>query len=126
MQKEIVYTPEVLKPVGPYSQAVRAGNFLFCSGQLPLRPEDGSMPEGVEAQTRQALLSLKTLLQAGGATLESVVKTTVFLKDMNDFAAMNAVYAEYFTQHPPARSAVQAARLPKDVLVEIEAIAMVE
>ncbi|MDD4735490.1 MAG: RidA family protein [Kiritimatiellae bacterium] len=126
MKKEIVCTSGSPAPVGPYSQAVRVGDFLFCSGQIPLHPESGSIPEGVEAQTRQVLKNLEAVLKAGGSTPDGVVKTTVFLKDMNDFAAMNAVYAEMFAENPPARSAVQVGRLPKDVLVEIEAVALVQ
>ncbi len=123
MKKEIIRTPD--KPIlaGPYSQAVKAGGTLYCSGQLPLIPVTGAIPDGIEAQTRQVLANLKAVLDAGGADFGSVVKTTVFLKDMNDFPSMNAIYAEAFTEAPPARSTVQVARLPKDVLVEIEAIA---
>ena len=123
MQKEVVYTAGAPKPVGPYSQAVAAGGMIYCSGQIPLHPENGTIPEGIEAQTRQVLRNLDAVLKAGGSDLGGVVKTTVFLKDMNDFAAMNAVYAEFFPAQPPARSAIQAVRLPKDVLVEIEAVA---
>ena len=123
MQKEVVYTAGAPKPVGPYSQAVAAGGMIYCSGQIPLHPENGTIPVGIEAQTRQVLRNLDAVLKAGGSDLGGVVKTTVFLKDMNDFAAMNAVYAEFFPAQPPARSAIQAVRLPKDVLVEIEAVA---
>ena len=123
MQKEVVYTAGAPKPVGPYSQAVAAGGMIYCSGQIPLHPENGTIPEGIEAQTRQVLRNLDAVLKAGGSDLGGVVKTTVFLKDMNDFAAVNAVYAEFFPAQPPARSAIQAVRLPKDVLVEIEAVA---
>jgi len=123
MKKEIIQTANAPAPVGPYSQAVKAGNMLYCSGQIPLHPATGAIPEGIEAQTRQVLQNLKAVLTAGGADFASVVKTTVFLKDMNDFPAMNAIYAEAFTNAAPARSTVQVARLPKDVLVEIDAIA---
>jgi 2-iminobutanoate/2-iminopropanoate deaminase len=123
MKKETIRTSNAPAPVGPYSQAVKVGNTLYCSGQIPLNPADGSIPEGIEAQTRQVLKNLEAVLTAGGADFSTVVKTTVFLKDMNDFPAMNAVYAEAFTGAPPARSTVQVARLPKDVLVEIDAIA---
>jgi 2-iminobutanoate/2-iminopropanoate deaminase len=125
MKKEIIYTSDAPKPAGPYSQAVKAGNMLYCAGQIPLNPADGSIPDGIEAQTRQVLANLRAVLQAGGTDFENVVKTTVFLKDMNDFPAMNAIYAEAFGEtSAPARSTVQVARLPKDVLVEIEAIAV--
>jgi len=122
MKKETIRTPNAPEPVGPYSQAVKAGGTLYCSGQIPLNPATGAIPDGIEAQTRQVLENLKAVLMAGGADFPNVVKTTVFLKDMNDFPAMNAIYAESFTGAPPARSTVQVARLPKDVLVEIDAI----
>ena len=123
MKKEIVCTSKAPAPVGPYSQAVKVGNTLYCSGQIPLNPSTGAIPAGIEAQTRQVLENLKAVLKAGGADFASVVKTTVFLKDMNDFPTMNTIYAEVFTEAPPARSTAQVARLPKDVLVEIEAVA---
>ena len=122
--KEIVNTASAPAAIGPYSQAVFANGFLFVSGQLPLDPTSGEIVQGgVEAQTRQSLDNLKAIIQGKGLRLEDVVKTTVFLADMNDFAAMNGVYAEYFKADFPARAAVQVARLPKDALVEIEAIA---
>jgi 2-iminobutanoate/2-iminopropanoate deaminase len=124
MKNEIIHTPNAPAPVGPYSQAVKVGNMLYCSGQIPLNPADGSIPEGIEAQTRQVLKNLKAILKAGGTDFSGVVKTTVFLNDMNDFPAMNTLYAEVFTEAPPARSTVQVARLPKDVLVEIDAVAV--
>ncbi len=123
MKKEIIRTPNAPEPIGPYSQAVKAGGTLYCSGQIPLVPSTGTIPAGIEAQTRQVLENLKAVLTAGGADFPNVVKTTVFLKDMNDFPAMNAIYAEFFTGATPARSTVQVVRLPKDVLVEIDAIA---
>ena len=110
--------------VGPYAQGVAAVGLVFCSGQLPIDPASGTVPDGVEAQTKQSLANLGAVLEAGGASLASVVKTTVFLKDMNQFAAMNAVYATFFPDGPPARSTVEVARLPRDVLVEVEAIAL--
>lgn len=125
MKKEIIQTADAPAPAGPYSQAVKAGNTLYCSGQIPLNPKDGTVPAGIEAQTRQVLSNLEAVLKAGGADFANVVKTTVFLKDMNDFPAMNGIYAEAFGEAAaPARSTVQAARLPKDVLVEIEAVAV--
>lgn len=122
--KDLIATSAAPAAIGPYSQATRVGGMVFTSGQLALDPATGVMVEGgIEEQTRQALTNLQTVLSAAGCSMESVVKTTVFLKDMNDFAAMNQVYATFFAQDPPARSAVQVARLPKDGLVEIEAIA---
>ena len=124
MSKRIIHTDAAPAAIGPYSQAVRAGDFVFTAGQIGLDPATGEMvPGGVEAQTRQALRNLQAVLEAAGASLHQVVKTTVFLADMNDFAAMNAVYATFFSAEPPARSAVQAAALPKGALVEIEAVA---
>ena len=122
--KEIVNTMNAPAAIGPYSQAVMADGFLFISGQLPLDPATGEIVQGgIEAQTRQSLGNLRSIAQEKGMQLNDVVKTTVFLADMNDFAAMNGVYAEFFTSDFPARAAVQVARLPKDALVEIEAIA---
>jgi 2-iminobutanoate/2-iminopropanoate deaminase len=124
MQRSIITTADAPQAIGPYSQAVIAGELVFCSGQIPLTPA-GDMVEGdTAAQTRQVLSNLQGLLAAAGSSLERVVKTTVFLADMNDFAAMNQVYAEFFTADPPARSTVQVARLPRDVRVEIEAVAL--
>ena len=122
--RTIVQTTRAPAAVGPYAQGVAAAGLVFCSGQLPIDPASGTVPEGVEAQTRQSLTNLGAVLEAGGASLASVVKTTVFLKDMNQFAAMNAVYATFFPDGPPARSTVEVARLPRDVLVEVEAIAL--
>lgn len=123
MARNVVSTAEAPQAIGPYSQAITLDNLVFCSGQIPLRP-DGSLVEGdITAQARQVLTNLQALLAAAGSSLDQVLKTTVFLADMNEFAAMNAVYAEFFTADPPARSTVQVARLPRDVRVEIEAIA---
>ena len=109
--------------IGPYSQGIQAGNLVITSGQLPLDPETGAFPEGIEAQTRQSLKNCKAVLEAAGVGMEDVIKTTVFLKDMNDFAAMNGIYSTFFEDDCPARSAVEVARLPKDAMVEIECIA---
>ena len=109
--------------IGPYSQAVDCGPFVFASGQIPIDPATGNIPEGITEQTRQSLSNVKAILEAAGLTMDNVVKTTVFLADMNDFAAMNAVYAEAFSAPFPARSAVDVRTLPKNVLVEIEVIA---
>ncbi len=126
MMKEIVTTENAPKAIGPYSAGVKIGNFVYTAGQLGLDPQTGDFVEGgIAAETRQALQNLRAILEAAGASLENVVKTTVFLRDMDDFAAMNAVYAEFFTADFPARSAVQVARLPKDAAVEIEAVAFI-
>ncbi|HIE56836.1 MAG TPA: RidA family protein [Anaerolineales bacterium] len=123
-KKQIITAKDAPAAIGPYSAAVRAGDFIYTAGQLGITPADGNIVAGgIEAETRQALKNLRAVHQAAGASLENVVKTTVFLRDMNDFAAMNAVYAEFFTADFPARSAVQVARLPKDAAVEIEAVA---
>lgn len=122
--KKIIHTDQAPAAIGPYSQAVQVGNLLFTSGQIPLDPATGVVVEGgIEAQARQSLTNVQAVLAQAGADMGAVVKTTVFLKDMNDFAAMNEVYAQFFQGDYPARSAVQVARLPKDVLVEIEAVA---
>jgi len=121
----VISSAEAPAAVGPYSQAIAAGSFVFCAGQIPLDPATGNLIEGdVTAQTRRVLDNVKAVLAAAGATLNDVVKSTVFLLDMNDFAAMNAVYAEYFASPFPARSTIQVARLPKDARVEIEVIAV--
>ena len=122
--KDVVLTDKGPKPIGPYSQAIKAGGFLFASGQVALDPHSNEfLPGDVRQQTERVLENIKGILEAGGVSLHHVVKTTVFLKDMNDFAAMNEVYGKYFTVAPPARSTVQVARLPKDALVEIEVVA---
>ena len=127
MKKQIITTDKAPKAIGPYSAAVRVGSFVYTAGQIGIDPATGEVvPGGIEAETRQVLTNLKHILEAAGTSLEHVVKTTVFLRDINDFARMNAVYAEFFTANPPARSAVQAAALPKGVAVEIEAVAFVE
>ena len=125
--KNIISTDKAPAAIGPYSQGVSAQlrSITITSGQLPIDPATGAFAEGgIAGQTRQSLENVKAVLAAGGFTMEDVIKTTVFLKDMNDFAAMNEVYATYFATKPPSRSAVEVARLPKDALVEIEAIAV--
>ena len=123
--KEIIATDKAPKAIGPYSQAVRANGFIFLSGQIPLDPGTGQLIEGdVVAQTERVLQNIDAVLKASGSGLEYVVKTTVFLKDMADFTRMNQVYALFFSSNPPARSTVEAARLPRDVLVEIDVIAL--
>lgn len=123
-KRSIVMAEKAPKAIGPYSTAVKAGPFVFTSGQLGLDPISGNLADGgVEAETRQALTNLGNILQAAGTTMSNVVKTTVFLRDINDFARMNAVYGEFFPENPPARSAFQVAALPKGAAVEIEAVA---
>ena len=125
--KRVVKTEKAPQAIGPYSQAISAGGFLFASGQIPIDPRTGEfVAGGVAEQTEQVLRNLTAVLEAAGTTLDRVVKTTVFLADMNDFAAMNEVYGRYFTGNPPARATVEAARLPRDARVEIEAIAEVD
>jgi 2-iminobutanoate/2-iminopropanoate deaminase len=124
MKRQIVATDAAPKAVGPYSQAVWAGNLLFCAGQIPLDPQSGNMVTGgIAEQTARVLENIGGVLRSQKLDFVNVVKTTVYLSDMNNFAAMNAVYARYFPQDPPARSTVQVVRLPKDALVEIEVIA---
>ena len=120
----IINTNKAPAAVGPYVQAVKAGNMLFSSGQLGLIPETGALPEGVQAQTRQSLANIQAILDEAGFAKSDIVKTTVFIKDMNDFGAVNAIYADFFGDSKPARSCVEVARLPKDGLVEIEFIAV--
>jgi 2-iminobutanoate/2-iminopropanoate deaminase len=125
--RQAVSTPSAPAAIGPYSQAVKAGPLLFVSGQIPIDPETGHMVDGdIAAQTHRVFQNITGILTAAGATLDHVVRTTVYLADMNDFAAMNAVYATYFSSPAPARATVQAARLPKDSLVEIDVIASLE
>ena len=124
--RDVVLTDRGPKPIGPYSQAVRVNGFLFVSGQVALDPKTGQMSTGdVREQTERALENVKGIVEAAGSKMPHVVKTTVFLKNMNDFTAMNEVYARYFTAAPPARSTVEVARLPKDALVEIEVVAAI-
>ncbi len=121
--KKVIATTNAPGAIGPYSQAIDAGAFVYASGQIPLNPVDGTIPEGIKAQTAQSLANVKAILEEAGLTMDNVVKTTVFLADMADFAAMNEVYAEVFSAPYPARSAVAVRELPKQVLVEIEVLA---
>jgi 2-iminobutanoate/2-iminopropanoate deaminase len=122
--RHAVSTPSAPKAIGPYSQGIRAGSLLFVSGQVPIDPATGQMIDGdIAAQTRRVFANIGEILKAGGATFDHVVRTTVFLADMNDFAAMNEVYATYFTSPAPARATVEVSRLPKDARVEIDVIA---
>ena len=122
--KTVISTNEAPGAIGPYSQAIDTGSMLFASGQIPINPATGEIPEGIKAQAAQSLANVKAILSAAGLTTANVVKTTVFLADMNDFAAMNEVYAEGFEAPYPARSAVAVRTLPKNVLVEIEVVAV--
>jgi 2-iminobutanoate/2-iminopropanoate deaminase len=122
--KKPIATEHAPGAIGPYSQAIEVGNFVYLSGQIPLDPQTGTMPEGIEAQTRQSLTNVRAILTAAGLSLDNVVKTTVFLADMSLFAEMNAVYATFFQSPFPARSAVAVREIPKGALVEIEAIAL--
>ena len=125
--KKQVQTDKAPKAIGPYSQAIIANGFVFCSGQIPIDPATGNLLTGtIEDETRQVLKNVEAVLEAAGSSFDEVVKATVFLQDMNDFAKMNGVYGEFFKTPYPARAAVQVARLPRDVKVEIEAIALVK
>ncbi|KAI8364753.1 endoribonuclease L-PSP [Radiomyces spectabilis] len=122
-----VQTSNAPAAIGPYAQAIKVNGMVFTSGQIPIVPATGQIVEGgIVEQTRQSLTNISEVLKASGSSLEKVIKTTVFLKDMNDFVAVNEVYATFFSTHQPARSAVEVARLPKDVLVEVECIALTE
>ena len=124
MEKSVISTKNAPAAIGPYSQAIKAGNLVFISGQIPVIPATGEILRGdIKLQTKQVLENLKNILDAAGSCIDNVVKTTVFMKDLNDYTAINDVYKEFFSNKPPARAAVQAARLPRDVGVEIEAIA---
>lgn len=124
--KEIITAANAPQPIGPYSAGVRAGNFIFTAGQIGINPQTGEIVSGgVEAETRQVMENIRNILEGAGSSLEAIVKTTVFLRDMNDFTLMNAVYSEFFSAEPPARTTVQVAGLPKGVAVEIEALAVV-
>ncbi|MDN5347920.1 MAG: 2-iminobutanoate/2-iminopropanoate deaminase [Clostridia bacterium] len=126
MNKSAISTAKAPAAIGPYSQAIRYGDLVFTSGQIPIDPASGTVVAGgIEAQTRQVMRNLEEVLLAAGASLTTVLKTTVFIKNMDDFGKVNEIYAEFFNSDPPARSCVEVARLPKDVLVEIEAVAYV-
>ena len=128
MAKEIVLTANAPQPIGPYSQAVKSGGFLFCSGQIALDPKSGQIVGAgdVQVQSRQVMENLKAVVEAAGCSLDRVIKTTIFLKSMDDFPKVNEIYGAYFKVNPPDRSTVEVARLPKDLLVEVEAIVNLE
>lgn len=121
--KKAIATNNAPAAIGPYAQGIDTGSFIFTSGQIPINPQTGEIPEGIVEQTKQSLNNVKAILEEAGLTMNNVVKATVFLKNMNDFTEMNKVYESFFTDYP-ARSAVEVARLPKDVLVEVEVIAI--
>lgn len=126
MSKKTIYTDAAPEPIGPYSQAIQFNNFVFTSGQIALEAKSGQLCEGgVEEQTRLVLENIKSVLSASGASLDTVLKTTIYLKDMSDFAKVNEIYSEYFGFSKPARSTIEVSKLPKDVLVEIDCIAYV-
>lgn len=122
--KEVVSTKGAPGAIGPYSQAIKVGNLVYTSGQIPLDPITGELISDIKKATERSLENVKAILEEAGTSMDKVVKTVVFLKDMNDFAAMNEVYAKYFTENPPARSCVEVSKLPKNAVVEIEAIAL--
>lgn len=121
--KHIISTVNAPAAIGPYSQAIEVNGMIYTSGQLPVDPKSGQAPSGIEAQTEQVMKNMKMLLEAAGSSMEQVIKTTVFIKDMEDFGKINEIYAAYFKSDCPARSCVEVARLPKDVLIEMEAVA---
>lgn len=126
MNKKIVSATKAPGVIGPFNQGIIAGNLLFTSGQLPMHPETGEVPEGIEAQTVQVLENLKAIIEAAGASLHSVVKTTVYLQNLGDFATVNRIYATYFPENAPARACVEVSKMAKDALVEIDAIAVLD
>ena len=123
MKREIIHTNNAPGAIGPYSQGIIVGDFVYTSGQIPINPATGVMETDIKLATKQSMENIKAILEEAGTSLENVVKTSIFLKDLNDFAAVNDVYGTYFTENPPARSCVQVAKLPKDAVIEIEAIA---
>jgi len=122
---EMIKTENAPQAIGPYSQAIKVGQFLFLSGSIPLKPDGSLVTASVEEQTHQVFSNIKAILEQAGSSLDKVVKTTVFLKNMDDFGKVNEVYGTYFASHKPARSTVEVARLPKDVAIEIEAVALI-
>lgn len=122
--KKVISTTNAPAAIGPYSQAIEVNGMIYTSGQIPVDPATGEVPEGIEAQAEQVMKNVKNLLEAAGTCMENVVKTTVFIKNMDDFGTINAIYANYFAGECPARSCVEVARLPKDVLMEMEAVAV--
>ncbi|MBM6820492.1 MULTISPECIES: RidA family protein [Clostridium] len=123
MKREVINTKNAPGAIGPYSQGIIVGDFVYTSGQLPINPVTGVLETDIKVATKQSMENVKAILEEAGTSLENVVKTSIFLKDLNDFAAVNEVYGTYFTENPPARSCVQVAKLPKDAVIEIEVIA---
>lgn len=123
MKREVINTKNAPGAIGPYSQGIIVGDFVYTSGQIPINPATGVMETDIKVATKQSMENVKAILEAAGTSLENVVKTSIFLKDLNDFAVVNEIYGTYFTENPPARSCVQVAKLPKDAVIEIEAIA---
>ncbi|MDO5780205.1 MAG: RidA family protein [Clostridium sp.] len=123
MKREVINTKNAPGAIGPYSQGIIVGDFVYTSGQIPINPATGVMETDIKIATKQSMENVKAILEAAGTSLEKVVKTSIFLKDLNDFAVVNEIYGTYFTENPPARSCVQVAKLPKDAVIEIEAIA---
>ena len=123
MKREVINTKNAPGAIGPYSQGIIVGDFVYTSGQLPINPVTGVLETDIKVATKQSMENVKAILEAAGTSLENVVKTSIFLKDLNDFAVVNEIYGTYFTENPPARSCVQVAKLPKDAVIEIEAIA---
>lgn len=126
MIKEVIVTDKAPKAIGPYSQGQKVGDMVFTSGQIPINPQTGVMSTEIKEATKQSLENVKAILEAGGSSMENAVKVGVFLKDMDDFAVVNEIYAEYFAGNAPARSCVQVAKLPKDAVIEIEAVGIIE
>lgn len=124
MKREVIHTNNAPGAIGPYSQGIIVGDFVYTSGQIPINPATGVMESDIKLATKQSMENIKAILEEAGTSLENVVKTSIFLKDLNDFAAVNEVYGTYFTENPLARSCVQVAKLPKDAVIEIEAIAI--
>lgn len=125
MKREVINTKNAPGAIGPYSQGIIVGDFVYTSGQIPINPATGVMETDIKVATKQSMENVKAILEAAGTSLEKVVKTSIFLKDLNDFAIVNEIYGTYFTENPPARSCVQVAKLPKDAVIEIEAIATI-
>lgn len=125
INKEIINTVNAPAAIGPYSQGVKVGDLIFTSGQLPINPETKEIPKDIKEATKQSIENVKAILEESGSALENVIKTTVFLKDLNDFASVNEVYGEFFKENPPARSCFQVAKLPMDAPIEIEVVAVI-
>ena len=123
MKREVIHTNNAPGAIGPYSQGIIVGDFVYTSGQIPINPATGVMETDIKSATKQSMENVKAILEAAGTSLEKVIKTSIFLKDLNDFAVVNEIYGTYFSENPPARSCVQVAKLPKDAVIEIEAIA---